>query len=284
MKAQKVNKMPVANAPDEKKKEEYVRSENQMRATLLELGLDGTTMENLREGEPVPPEKLRKIVEVLVRLEDQIVPIQKKGVAFDRYLKMRKEGKYPEARAVLDGVEHFFYHTDEYTAFLQKHAEQGRELTTVEEDDLPQERPENPVDYYSIHTAGDMAAIVSEMEAQGFPLEEYWRDTDTEATPRYRLLYEGEESPIYCLKDLLKAVRKIGQKGLGIQRYKGLGEMNPEQLWETTMNPETRTLLRVKLEDAMKADQIFSILMGEVVEPRREFIEKHALDVKFLDV
>ncbi len=267
-----------------KKKEEYVRSENEMRATLIELGLDGTTMHNVREGEPVPPETLRKLVDVLVRLEDQVVPIQKKGVAFDRYLRMRKDGRFPEARVVLDGTEHFFYHPDEYTAFLQRHAEAGRELTTVEEDDLPQERPENPVDYYSIHTASDISTIIAELEAFGFPLEEYWRDTDTEASPRYKLVYEGDETPIYCLKELLKAVQKIGKEGIEIQRYKGLGEMNPEQLWETTMNPATRTLLRVKLVNEMKADQMFSILMGEVVEPRREFIEKHALDVKFLDV
>ena len=84
--------------------------------------------------------------------------------------------------------------------------------------------------------------------------------------------------------DLLGFYMDTAKKGLSIQRYKGLGEMNPEQLWETTMEPTNRTLLQVKIEDAVEADNVFTILMGDQVEPRREFIEQNALNVSNLDV
>ena len=102
--------------------------------------------------------------------------------------------------------------------------------------------------------------------------------------PPYKMKAADEVSEYPGTAELVRAILETGKKGLGLQRYKGLGEMNPEQLWQTTMNPETRTLLQVKLEDIAGVEDIFSTLMGDEVEPRRNFIQAHALEVRNLDV
>ena len=107
---------------------------------------------------------------------------------------------------------------------------------------------------------------------------------DAAPPPEFMIRKNGEKIPVYSALEILSVIKEAGHRGLSIQRYKGLGEMNPEQLWETTMNPERRTILQVNLEDAVAAEDTFNNLMGEKVEPRREFIEAHALEVRNLDI
>jgi DNA gyrase subunit B len=102
--------------------------------------------------------------------------------------------------------------------------------------------------------------------------------------PLYMVKQGKERHYAWSDRELDALLERIGRQGIVIQRYKGLGEMDSEQLWETTMNPETRTLKRLRLEDAVQADEIFTMLMGEKVEPRRDFIQEHAHEVVNLDV
>jgi DNA gyrase subunit B len=111
----------------------------------------------------------------------------------------------------------------------------------------------------------------------------YAKLADIVGLPPYTVTVGKERVVAETFGELRQHVLDAAKVGMQLSRFKGLGEMNPDQLWETTMNPETRTLQRVTLDDAQAADEIFTMLMGDKVEPRRDFIEQHARDVKFLD-
>ena len=100
----------------------------------------------------------------------------------------------------------------------------------------------------------------------------------------FRIERDDQTVQLSSLRAVWPELRNLGEKGLTLTRFKGLGEMNSDELWDTSMDPEKRVLLQVRMEDAAAADEIFRVLMGDQVEPRREFIEKHALDVKELDI
>src|SRR6185503_11664165 len=151
------------------------------------------------------------------------------------------------------------------------------------------ERPAAPQESIAwaseFHDLTRVEQALKDLRATGLSPGDFFRSADVDGKSRFRITSEGEPISAHSLREVLEGLKKIGQrKGPEISRFKGLGEMDASELWETTMNPATRTLKKVTLEDALKAERIFTILMGEEVEPRREFIEKHALEVKYLDV
>ncbi len=269
-----------------RKREEYVHNEKDMTRALVELGLEGTALE--APGRRLAGAELRRLVEAVLRIEDATPLVQRRGVSMERYLTHydARAGRLPVYRARWEGREHFFYAQEALDQFIEgEERRAGREIETYADDfEGPPEGAAPAILLNEFHGAAEAAAAVRDLLDLGFPPAECFRAEDVDGKPKYRLAADGEAIPARTLRDVLKAVRQAGRKGVDVTRFKGLGEMDAEQLWETTMDPARRTVLRVTIEDAVQAERMFGILMGEEVEPRREFIEKHALEVKFLDV
>ncbi len=269
-----------------KNRDEFVHDEKDMTRTLVDLGLDGTELET--PSRKLSGDELRRLVEAILRIEEAAPLVKLRGVSMERYLSLYdpRAGLLPVYRVRWEGKEHFFYTPEALDRFIQEEERRaGRELESyADEAEGPPEGAPPAILLSEFHEVRETGTAVREILDLGIPIQHFYRAEEAEGKPRYRLLYEGETLPAATLREILKGIRTIGRRGIEVQRYKGLGEMDADELWETTMDPARRTLLRVTIEDAIQAERIFTILMGEEVEPRREFIEKHALEVKFLDV
>ena len=259
-----------------RKREFYIESESKMNQMLLDLGREDVRLVRLRDGKEYTPKQFEKLLQILIRLEDLIKQLNKKGIMWDAYiaLKDKKTQRLPLYRVRCEDQEKFIFDDEELSRFSsQREADQP-----VEEGESA--APENGMEVVEIYESRGISKCLGEMTALGVSLVS-GKDA---GEPLYELVEENEKIPILLVREILDRVREIGKRGLSIQRYKGLGEMNPEQLWETTMDPEKRTLVKVTLNDAVAADETFTILMGDQVEPRRDFIVRNALSVKNLDI
>jgi DNA gyrase subunit B len=140
-----------------------------------------------------------------------------------------------------------------------------------------------------LHEVKDIERLIGKLKTRGLTVDDYFLAREEAVTgekepAKFALVNEDVELEVDNIAGITPGIRELGGRGIEIKRFKGLGEMNADELWETTMDPERRKLLRVKAEEAEEAERMFSVLMGDNVEMRRHFIEEHALEVKYLDV
>jgi len=270
-----------------KQREEYVENDADLTQKLLQLGCDDLTL-RLADGRVLAKTELHNLLDVLMPLEETCNSISRRGVDVPSLVRLRDAGTgaLPRYMAVIHVGETFttrFARNDAELAAIRAEAEQT--LKTTIDLAATQVRAYHrssppPFAWLEIFRANTLRKDIDRLIASGFSAEQV---AGTDAP--FAFIVEGEtETPVCVLGELIESIRLRGRKGLAIQRYKGLGEMNPEQLFETTMDPARRRMLRVVLEDAVKADAMFTLLMGDEVEPRRRFIEENALNVRNLDV
>jgi len=270
-----------------KQREEYIESDDQLTRKLLFLGADDMAVRT-EDGRTLQGEELRNLLEVLAQLEDTVHAIKRRGLDPRILLNQRKPvtGEFPRFVTITGSGEEArfsFSYNDSDLARARAEAEQALGLSIdLAETQVQTYHPTQklPFRWLELYRAGILKKQVDTLTGKGFATGHYYGN----GQPVAFVLEEEEEEPVDSLPELLNMVRERGRKGLAIQRYKGLGEMNPDQLYGTTMDPAKRRLLSVKLEDAVKADAIFTLLMGDEVEPRRKFIEDNALNVRNLDI
>lgn len=269
------------------KREEYVETEEKLDSMLIEIGVEGATLQALgKKGASWTGKELREILEITSVLNQLAKYLERKGVSFARFLEAyepKKRGFPIYIVRTQENPEGELVYSDAELAQLTKGIEKKRgkavDLKTKEATEEGNGR-EEAVEKIELFEAREFEKAAKRLEKFNLGLEEYKEEKE----PVFELSYEKKKYELHSLAEVLESIKEATKEGLSLQRYKGLGEMNPEQLWETTMDPSRRTMRRVSLEDAVEADETFTVLMGDQVEPRRQFIERYARSVRNLDI
>ncbi len=281
-------------------KEYYVQSDREMRDMLLRLGVDGAALRvnpdpktrGRRKKTPkeIGGSKLEELARLLTRAEELVRGIERRGVPWEAFLDARDaKGAFPGWMVRLSGQVRLFHtETAANKAIREAYglAAKGRKKSKKGEDEIDEADLPEPEELFG---AGDLTSLARQLDRRGLDIADWHLEPrqevgEDQAWHKFAIASNGDVLDVAGVAGILPGIRRLGQHGMDIQRFKGLGEMNAEQLWETTMDPSRRVLKQVLIEQASEADHMFSVLMGSSVEPRREFIQKHALEVRNLDV
>ncbi len=282
-----------------KKKEQYVRDDAALNKILIELGANEVRVEDHQHQKTISGKALMEVLLLLESIEKYKASIRRHGGDFEAYLQARnpENNELPrhlvKVREGNDETTHYFTTESALAAFAEANPDLDLFPKTKTEEDL-QDQPTKSSEkdkktqrralHAELHESKALQEILKKLAEKGFELDHYI----TADKPLYTIVEgEGEKEkhhPVYSVPGILDKIKEIGRQGIEIRRFKGLGEMNPDQLFSTTMDPKRRVLQKVELGDAIYAENIFSTLMGDEVEPRRRFIEDNALNVRNLDV
>ena len=291
---------PLYRVIQGRKKARYVQTHDEMMSELIELGAEGSRVE-LDDGQSLDGDALATVIKLLNALEEPLQTLERRGVDL-RWLvgeHVSDDGQLPRYRVFLGREQRWFHSSDEADAFLESEKEKHGDDFVVAENDTPAVPDGNgesnstgadtaapELKRTNLHEIKSINASLAELKGFGITVHDLLPAGNRDGEPYYplRLVNEDSEDLLSSFRDLISSIRSLGEKGLKITRFKGLGEMDPEELWDTSMDSTSRHLLQVTVEDASAAHDLFNVLMGDDVEPRRKFIEEHALDVKNLDV
>ncbi len=273
-----------------KKISRYIHSEREMDDYLLRLGISDINARLASHSDLLPKEQVEQLLQAVLEVEVFITSVERKGVPFREFLHAKDaNGRLPRFQVKIGDNYKFVYSEDEISSVRKEDEEMQRKIHQETLAAIPPEEQTEEMrtfiyknlPFLELFEEKKLTALRSKLADFGFSFDNYL----VADGKLYDIIdEEGKETSVYTLKEGIDFFRVNGRKGIEIQRYKGLGEMNADQLWETTMDPAKRTLLKVTLPDAIGADHMFTMLMGEDVPPRRAFIEQHALSVKNLDI
>ena len=265
------------------KQERYLKDENSLEDYLIEMGTENVRIRSGQNGNGLAGQPLQGFIKKVLRWERLMEFVTRKKKERSIIEALLLEEDFTEE--TLKDVEALKKFQTQLSSYMNLLAPDQTPLSSVLEED-----PEHNCFKLVCAARSNGTGLRTVIDRDFLASPEYkelrrlFSDLTGIGYPPYRVENGEGQTKLRSLKDLLEYILEGGRKGQDISRYKGLGEMNPGQLWETTMNPETRVLLQVRVEDAVEANDIFSTLMGDEVEPRRQFIEKHALSVKNLDI